>query len=38
MRSFDGPLSTQLSGIAERAQREKKRRFDNLFAALPGFE
>jgi len=34
MRSFDGPLSTQLSGIAERAQREKKRRFDNLFALI----
>ena len=34
MRSFDGPLSQALLGIHERAQRDKKRRFDNLYALL----
>lgn len=34
MRSCDCPLSPQLAGIHKRAQREKKRRFDNLFSLL----
>jgi group II intron reverse transcriptase/maturase len=34
MRSFDGPLSPYLTGIAARAQREKKRCFDNLFSLI----
>lgn len=34
MRSFECPLSPQLSGISKRAQRERKWRFDNLYSLL----
>lgn len=34
MRNFEANLSPQLSGIHNRARREKKRRFDNLYSLL----